>query len=388
MSYLTPAAAQALLTELTCDAQLAVDPREITRSRRFEPHDHVLLGDIVVRRFRHGGRWKYIEQDIRQAGHALARFGLDLHDVVPVQFYGAGTSAGLRPERTDWRGAIGSYLSDLAPGQSTAPASLAWTASLWSSTRSLAGTFPLRLLSHADGQWLLPRAYVELLDRWREREEDLTARARICKDCGAQGPSGYEWRTLEGTGYVTRCPACSAAGLPHYADQLAGRTYKWAKQSAHRAAEYLCRLCGARRAYVWDHCHQPTHQYVRGPLCTSCNTTEGRGPEAAFLQRDGAARYLLHCPGCRRDRSLPDHHYAAVAGAHLAQTERRCRLCTAPPTVTPVPGADLTRGPLRYTLTCSRHPWETPWTASVPADQARAIVTDLVEAVLADDSAR
>ncbi|MDX3695029.1 endonuclease domain-containing protein [Streptomyces europaeiscabiei] len=380
MSYLTPPGALALFEGLTHNAQIPLDYREITRARRYQPHDYVLLGDTPARRFKHGGRWRYLEQDIRRAGQALARLVFDPHDVVTVRLHEASPAS-----RPDWRGWIGSHLYTLPtrPGQVGPSRTPDWTA-LRSSTWSLAGTFPLRLLTHAGGQWLLPRAFVELMDRWQERENELIAQAQLCKDCGTQGPGGYEWRTLEGTGYVTRCPDCSRDRLPHYSDQLAGRTYQWAKESSHRAADYLCRLCGTRRAYVWDHCHQPTHQYVRGPLCASCNTAEGRGPEAAFLQRDGAARYLLHCPGCRSERSLPDQHYAAVAGAHLAQTEQRCPLlCTAPPTVRPMPDADLPGGALHYTLTCSRHPWEGTWTASVPAAQARAIVAEFVDSQLA-----
>ncbi|MEV6497854.1 endonuclease domain-containing protein [Streptomyces prunicolor] len=29
------------------------------------------------------------------------------------------------------------------------------------------------------------------------------------------------------------------------------------------------------RASVWDHCHE--HGHVRGPVCPSCNTFEGKG---------------------------------------------------------------------------------------------------------------
>ncbi|MEO3976994.1 endonuclease domain-containing protein [Streptomyces sp. CAU 1734] len=387
MPYIPPPRAQTLFADLTHDAQLPIDHNELTRSRRFAAHDHVVLGDTVVRRYKHHGKWKYLEQDIRRAGQALAQFTFDPRDTAPAQLRRGDERPW--PERvTDWRARIGSHMDTIASNnlnsaQTTAPDAATW-ATLRSSTWSLAGTFPLRLLDHSDGQWLLPHACVELLDRWQEREEDLTARAGNCQDCGTPSPGAYEWRTLEDTGYVTRCPACSRARFPRYADQLAGRTYTWARNSRHRAADYLCRLCQAQRAFAWDHCHQPAHQYVRGPLCGGCNTAESN-PLSAFLQRDGAARYLLHCPSCRRDRDLPDRHHAVVAGAHLAQAQPRH--CTAPARVAPVPGTTPYGGALRYTLHCSRHPWTGAWAAEVPAAQAQALVRDFVDTVLADDTA-
>jgi hypothetical protein len=53
--------------------------------------------------------------------------------------------------------------------------------------RAVAGTRPLELLTWSGTHWVLPRAYVDMLDRWQERDRDLTERARICTGCQRRG---------------------------------------------------------------------------------------------------------------------------------------------------------------------------------------------------------
>ncbi|MYV47802.1 hypothetical protein GT031_20005 [Streptomyces sp. SID2888] len=73
----------------------------------------------------------------------------------------------------------------------------------------------------------------------------------------------------------------------------------------------MCETC--RPATDWDHCH--THHLIRGPLCSSCNTTEGQGKE--FLAKRGSVPHLLRCDGCRTQRCLPPHHRLAALRRHL-----------------------------------------------------------------------
>jgi hypothetical protein len=384
--YKTPPQAEQLFADLTHDAPIPVCPREFTRRRpRYQSHGDVLIGDIHIPRYKHRGRWRYLEKDVRRAARQLPR---DLDDVVAVDLPDAEWTP-----KADWRAQLGRWLADLArrvyPGQDPAP----WTDARPGALEfpgvqvdvfSIGGTLPLRLVGRVQGQWVLPRAYAELLDRWQARENELAEQVRICRDCGTRGPADGSWRTVEDTGYVTRCPPCSRALVPRYEGQLAGRTYQWARESRHRAAEYLCRLCGAQRAYAWDHCHIEEHQFVRGPLCGSCNTSEGKKTfEALFLQRQGAVGYLLGCLGCRAERSLPEQYRPAVVQAHLERTERHGR-CAEQPAVTPAGAVD---GAYRFVLRCRQHPREPAWTRSVTAGEAQALVRGVVDSALSGTAA-
>ncbi|MFI7298582.1 hypothetical protein [Streptomyces sp. NPDC050121] len=89
------------------------------------------------------------------------------------------------------------------------PGDLTWEEFVAASSRyrhsqNMAGTRPLELLTWSGEGWLLPRAYIELLDRWAQREEELVNRARVCSSCGVQGPYWDGWRTSTSKGYVTR----------------------------------------------------------------------------------------------------------------------------------------------------------------------------------------
>ncbi|MFH8978622.1 endonuclease domain-containing protein [Streptomyces sp. NPDC017890] len=127
--------------------------------------------------------------------------------------------------------------------------------------------------------------------------EDLVTRARTCSGCRAQGPHGGAWRTQSPLGYVTLCLPCSGATFQRYTGHLRGLLYESARTRSIRADGYLCRLCSDARAAVWDHCHD--HGLVRGPLCGSCNTYEGKSIAHAFLQtEEGAALRLLKCRCC------------------------------------------------------------------------------------------
>lgn len=146
-------------------------------------------------------------------------------------------------------------------GANGLPGDLTWEEFVAASSRyrhsqNMAGTRPLELLIWSGENWLLPRAYVELLDRWAQREEDLADRARICSTCGSQGPYWGGWRTSTIKSYVTRCPPCSGAAFRPYTGHLRGVQYEWARRRGTRADDYLCRLCKKSQASASDHCHE------------------------------------------------------------------------------------------------------------------------------------
>ncbi|MFE0336006.1 endonuclease domain-containing protein [Streptomyces sp. NPDC058955] len=129
-------------------------------------------------------------------------------------------------------------------------------------------------MPRSDSGLFLPKAYAELLNRWEQAAEGLVGRARICSRSRAQGPRWGAWRTPSPLGYITLCPPCSGATFQRYTGHLRGVLYESPRRRRTRADEYLCRMCAETRASVWDHCHD--HGYVRGPLCASCNTYEGK----------------------------------------------------------------------------------------------------------------
>jgi hypothetical protein len=249
----------------------------------------------------------YAEREVRSAGCVLA--GLeDLDDVVDVQLPAPRNAPEGAPDpwqRLDWRSRLVSWMFDRARdqryelgrhcdewgswrkiGANGLPGELTWEVFVASSSarrnrQNIAGTRPLQLLTWSGENWRLPRAYVDLLDRYERREGELVACARLCSSCGDQGPLWGDWRTPTTSGYVTRCPPCSGAAFRPYTGHLHGVPYEKFRLRGTRADGYLCRLCRASQAFAWDHCHE--HGHVRGPLCTSCNNVEGKAAPDSFL---------------------------------------------------------------------------------------------------------
>jgi hypothetical protein len=174
-------------------------------------------------------------------------------------------------------------------------------------------------------------------------------------------------------GYVTLCPACSGTAYQTYQGHLRGVLYGSLRRGL-RADDYLCRLCGESRAFTWDHCHD--HGYVRGPLCASCNTFEGKG--VRFLQGQGSVLHLLECRGCLDGQTLPSRFRFDVIREHMQETERHGR-CQARPNIREVEQA---HGVHRLSLSCSSHPSAT-WATAVTATEAADLVRALVERTLA-----
>jgi hypothetical protein len=426
---ISPQLAQNTLADLTKACDLPLNPGELIPGKgEFLDHGDVLLGDIAVRGYKDKGRWKYDDRDIRRAGQALAAMSIDTTDVVeaevPSRRYFDDRESYDDWRRADWRRTL-NYCMYAAARRSRrsevhAPAAFAYDpandfdvfdpeaigfevniaddfeADVWSSRyeigshglpgeltledlvlhygeRTIAGTRPLALLAWSGTHWVLPRAYADMLDRWQERERTLAERARICTGCRAQG-SRWGWRTVTPSGYVTLCPVCSGKAFETYEGQLDGVAYRSLRRT-HRSDEYLCCLCRESRAALWDHCHE--HGHVRGPVCPSCNTFEGKG--VAFLRRNGSAQHLLRCRGCREGHTLPSRFHLDVVLDHLGEVERHGRRCRHRPHAY---RTEYVHGVHRITLHCDAHASMTTWTREVTAAEAASIVRAYVDAAL------
>lgn len=232
------------------------------------------------------------------------------------------------------------------------------------------------MLTWSGTAWVLPRAYIELLDRWAQREEELVERARFCSVCGLKGPYWDGWRSSTSQGYVTRCPPCSGAAFRVYAGHLRGVQYDSPRRRRTRADDYLCRLCTRRQAFAWDHCHE--HGDIRGPLCGSCNTREGKAAPYYFLQLEENALHLLECRSCLEQQTLPRRFHLDIVRTHLEKTERHGR-CRRLPYVRE---GEHTRGIYRFQLECSGWHAASLWTKDVTASEVTTLVRDFVDTVL------
>ncbi|MFC9249622.1 endonuclease VII domain-containing protein [Streptomyces sp. NPDC057136] len=401
--------ALSLFADLTQNAMVPLDPDELLHMPGLAQHGHVFFGDIAVRCYKHKGRWMYDERDIRRTGQALAELRLDLDDVVDVQLPAYRDFGENDPEewhRVDWRRHLVSRMFRLARhkaqdgvpyeerwdswkrvGANGLPGDLTWEEFVASCSRywhsqNMAGTRPLELLTWSGEKWLLPRAYIDFLDRWAQREEKLVDLARVCTTCGAQGPYWGDWRTSTSKGYVTRCPPCSGAAFRPYAGHLRGVQYESSRRRGTRADDYLCCLCKKSQASVWDHCHE--HGHVRGPLCGSCNTREGKATPYYFLQVEGSTLHLLECRGCLEQRTLPSRFHLDVVRAHLEQTERHGR-CRKQPYAHEL---EPTHGVHRFKLECSGWHTASLWAKNVTASETTALVRAFVDAALAAQEGR
>ncbi|WP_234335401.1 MULTISPECIES: hypothetical protein [Streptomyces] len=297
--------ARSLFADLTQSATVPLDPGELLMPG-LRLHGHVFFGDIALRCYKHKARWTYDERDIRRAGHAFAELRLDPGDVLDVQLPPFRDIPDRDPEEwshPDWRRQLVSWMfnqarhkaQDRRPyeewndawkviGANGLPGDLSWEELIAASSRhrhsprfppavdpeyesaptlhhwqalriralrssasyetsqNIASTRPLQLLTWSGETWLLPRAYVELMDRWQQRETELLGRARLCS-CGAQGPVWGSWRRNTRAGYVTMCPPCSGASCRPYAGHMRGVLYESPRRRNTRAADYLCRLC-------------------------------------------------------------------------------------------------------------------------------------------------
>ncbi|MFD5079551.1 endonuclease domain-containing protein [Streptomyces sp. NPDC058371] len=405
MAQISPRLAHAYFNEISAGSAVPLDLDGLLHMVDLRRRSYVVIGDIALRCFKNKSKWTYDERDIRRGAQEYADFRLDIDDRVEVQLPAYRDHNEHAPEgRADWRREIASWLFWQARqkhqegrpyeewddswkriGVGGLPGELTWDefVAARSGTRlrkSIANTRPLELMTFSGGSLSLPRGYAELLDRWEQVEEDLVARARTCEGCAAQGPRWGSWRTQSRFGYVTLCPPCSGAAFQRYTGHLGGVLYDSPRVRGTRADDYLCRLCAEIRAAAWDHCHD--HGFLRGPLCGSCNTFEGKSHPRNFLEdREGAALHLLECRGCLDRRTLPRRYHVAIVQKYLEGTEHhrhRGRRCKRRPSVRHV---ELAHGAQRFELECWRHGARWPKDVTVP--ETASLVQDFVDQALA-----
>ncbi|MFE0356555.1 endonuclease domain-containing protein [Streptomyces nigra] len=388
---ISPQQARDLLAELTraCPMRLAV---AALGTRGFHHHGHVFFGDTALEGHKAKNRWWFVADEVEKAGRALAGLRFEPDDLVevplsvrqPGEIRGDKGDDWLGPD-TNWRSEIISWMGNAAfherepdsdwdllhtvnpqglPGSLTMEA---FRARFGKMVR--VGTYPLDHLTWTGTSWQMPREYVALMDRWQTRDNELLEQARLCRGCGNIAPRYGDWRAPTPAGYVTLCPACSVAACEPYAGHLDGVGYTKVPRTS-RPDRFLCRLCGLSRAFTWDHCHD--HNLVRGPLCASCNTYEGKG--VRFLERPGALALLLNCPGCRSEQTLPERFRVDVATEHVRGIERHGRCPSRPWVQDTTP----TASGLAFTLSCSAH--NALWTTSITAAEITAVVAAFVTA--------
>lgn len=407
---MSPKRAAETLTDLTRGCALPVHFGELRpHSGQFVRHSYVVVGDVAVRAYKTKGRWSYDDREVRRAGQALAAVDVDRQDLVEVDFPNFGDVRELSEAeraafwgRLTWRRSVSVWMSHTAwqarrqqraeidpyadadwvsrhtVGDNGLPGGLAMEDFTTACSDRAIGCIRLvDLLVRSGGRWLLPRACVGLLDRWQALDDDLADQARQCSQCPRKRPehSWPHWRTPTTAGYVTLCPDCSQAAYPAYTGHLRGALYS-ALRPAVRADAYLCRLCQASRASVWDHCHD--HGHIRGPLCASCNTFEGRGFRG-FLEREGAVLHLLECHGCRQRHTLPERFHLSIVHQYLAaERHGRCRR-------TPwIQDHHLADGVHRFSLICS-HATHKAWAKELSSSDVTALIRAYVDRALAED---
>ncbi|MFJ6010711.1 endonuclease domain-containing protein [Streptomyces sp. NPDC092952] len=376
-----------------CPVPLTDEP---LRSVWFGAHGHVLVGATALRgiKYKKGGQWQVDDRQVRQAAKALRELPWDPDDLVDAGLASRDTGDG-----RNWRSTIAGWIGYAAfnavrdkggCGCETRPCK---TGEFWlpstglpcgltaeelhrrCGTSSLAGTLPLKVLRWTGKKWVAPRAYVTLLDEWQAMDQELWDKHACCERCGEHAQSWsnwFHWRGSSATGYSTLCPSCTAVRYRPYNGHLRGRTYARVKKMA-RADDFLCCLCAQpRRAYYWDHCHD--HDFVRGPVCASCNTHEGRG--LAFAFRPGAIAHLMRCPACDTARTIERRHQRALVQDELRG--ERHGSCSCEPwvealTLHPQGGADAT-------LHCYAH--DTRWERHVSLADHRAIIDAYIDRAL------
>ncbi|MEV0694072.1 hypothetical protein [Streptomyces sp. NPDC050388] len=103
------------------------------------------------------------------------------------------------------------------------PGDLTWEEFVAASSRyrhsqNMAGTRPLELLTWSGEGWLLPRAYIELLDRWAQREEELGQPGPGLLLLRRPGPVLGRLADINQQGLRHQGPPCSGAAFRPYTD--------------------------------------------------------------------------------------------------------------------------------------------------------------------------
>ncbi|MFE4516805.1 endonuclease domain-containing protein [Kitasatospora sp. NPDC056783] len=364
---------------------------------------HMYLGAAALPGVKHSGVWHVDRAQLDAALRDLAAVAADPGRLVPLGLPWTGLNRGCRFD-SDWRLAVqGEIVDRAARARRRAPVAELLDAGLAPAAQRLtvkelkqlllgavrepderdplvvAGVVVMDVVRRRGGVWSIPARWAEVLDRWRAEHLALLARARRCAGCGtvANRDQEWEWRSSGADGWITQCPACAGGEHPVYGGSMRGVRYTSERRRATRADRYLCAVCGLRQAAVWDHCHEPSHQLVRGPACASCNQAERsqHGLWRTFWNHGPAVQHLLECNGCRTSTTLPLRHLSALAGARLRVTARHDR-CTAEPSAVL---EQLPDGGFLARLECAAHPGrEVRWEEAVSGEKITEWVADLV----------
>ncbi|MGP3737577.1 endonuclease domain-containing protein (plasmid) [Streptomyces sp. GDS52] len=389
MPMISPEYAGRLLEELTAGCPVPAAPAEMSRYA-FQTSDHVLIGDVAVRGYKHKNRWRLDERDIRKAGEKLASLAIDLGDLVDARLPSAEHGRTWRSQILNWfvnaayedQSANGCHCEGQQPCGRTRPnqhglgcGATREQVEARYGQQAIAFTRPLPLLTWSGTTWMVPRAYAALLDRADQITAQSAEQAARCSRCGATGDI-WEWRTSSVVGYTTLCPSCTSAAARPYKGHLRGRLYASLPKNSQPDA-FLCVLCtGPRQAMYWDHCHE--HGFVRGPVCASCNTYEGGGYR--FIDRPGAMQHLLRCKGCLRERTVPTRHHPDIVLRGLVIESHGS--CAQQP---PAWGEAQEDGSVRFRLHCWGHTPPQQWEQIVPTFQVRRLVSEFVDKTLEAD---
>ncbi|MCM1950407.1 endonuclease VII domain-containing protein [Streptomyces sp. G2] len=339
----------------------------------FTDTEHVLIGDVPVRGYKHNQQWRFVDLDVQKAGRRLAGLRIDPGDLVDATL-DSGEPRSWRSLVDQWT-SRGLYEAGLAqePGTKLPEGFSGQQLPDNITRRTVASTRPLPLMVWSGTVWLIPRAYAALLDRADEAAAGLMQRDEVCSGCGTA--AGCEqWRSSSAAGYVVLCPSCAAQASRPYQGHLQGRRYTKAFSRRSPAAAFLCQTCPEpRRALYWDHCH--VHELFRGPLCVKCNNAEGG---SGFIDRPGAVEHLLRCTGCRTERTLPPQHHGNIV-RQLSSFE-------------PLGACDHERswrwsyvqddGSVLTRFYCYLHPQTLEWSIIVPAEEVGRLVRRFVDAAL------
>ncbi|MFJ2008621.1 endonuclease domain-containing protein [Streptomyces chartreusis] len=336
-------AADALWAGLATDGGVPRASAAFTCSPADARAGYVLLGGGVVATVKAGdGQWSVPEAEVRRAALQLNAVEMDWQDLVRIgPFRGTPKKERIEGTLLRWRQRITWELQELggperaAQRESGSPSHLAgidWRRIFVEQTRD-----------RTERTWWLPRAAVRLLDAAEHAETRWLQAARPRQASAAVTVPPSHYQLVPATDSRQMSPDGPTAPSCPYNGELQGQLYSVLSRkpgTSRRVAEWTCAICRTASAAVLDHCHE--HDYVRAPVCHSCNTLE-RPDHLYSNDIRVASRYtrlfdthtvdwLRHwhrCPGCRTRTTLPLPHLAAwtahVACRSLRPTHRDAR---------------------------------------------------------------
>lgn len=322
-------AADALWAGLTAAGAVPTASAALTSSPADAQVGYVLLGGHVVATVQAGGgSWGVPEIEVRRAAAELNAVEMEDQDLVRIGPF-RGTPAQELMEGTPlrWRQRITRELGDpgraahSAGGRPYHLAGIDWRLILVERTRDVTAR-----------TWWLPRAVVRLLDAAEHAETQWLQAARDRQtSTAATKPPSRNGQARAAGGQQTTGPDGPTAPPRPYNGELKGHLYSVLSRKqgiSRKVAGWTCAVCRTVPAAVLDHCHE--HDYVRAPVCHSCNTQER--PDHLYSNDIRVADHYtrlfdthttdwLHhwhrCPGCRTRTTLPLPHLAAWT-AHVA----------------------------------------------------------------------